>query len=56
MSKPVYALNLCDVSSEDEYLSCSRRSVEDVAARGGRVVALGTFREAVQGDVEPRTA
>lgn len=55
MSPPVYALNLFDVSNKQEYLSYSRRSVKEVAAHGGRVVALGKFREAVKGDVEPRT-
>ncbi len=54
MSQPVYALNLFDVSNKDEYLSYSRRSVKEVAAHGGRVVALGKFREAVKGTVEPR--
>ena len=44
MSTPVYALNLFDVSNRDEYLSYSRRSVTEVAAHGGRVVALGKFR------------
>ena len=55
MSQPVYALNLFDVANKDEYLSYSRRSVKEVAAHGGRVVALGKFRETVQGRVEPRT-
>ncbi len=55
MSQPVYALNLFDVSNKDEYLSYSRRSVKEVAAHGGRVVALGKFREAVKGTIEPRT-
>ena len=55
MSQPVYALNLFDVSNKDEYLSYSRRSVREVAAHGGRVVALGKFREKVKGSVKPRT-
>ena len=55
MLTPVYALNLFDVSNRDEYLSYSRRSVKEVAAHGGRVVALGKFRESVKGDMEPRT-
>ena len=55
MSQPVYALNLFDVSNKDEYLSYSRRSVKEVAAHGGRVVAWGKFREAVKGTIEPRT-
>lgn len=50
----MYALNLFDVADRDEYLAYSRRSPAAVAAHGGRVVALGQFREAVTGDVEPR--
>jgi uncharacterized protein (DUF1330 family) len=50
----VYALNLFDVADRDEYLAYSKRSVAEVARYGGRVVALGKFREAVLGDVEPR--
>ena len=54
MSSPVYALNLFNVSNKDEYLTYSRRSAGEVAAHGGRVVALGRFREAVTGSIEPR--
>jgi uncharacterized protein (DUF1330 family) len=50
----VYALNLFDVANRDEYLAYSKRSVAEVARYGGRVVALGKFREAILGDVEPR--
>jgi uncharacterized protein (DUF1330 family) len=50
----VYALNLFDVADRDEYLAYSKRSVAEVARYGGRVVALGKFREALLGDVEPR--
>jgi len=55
MSGPVYALNLFDVSNKEEYLAYSRRSVREVQAHGGRVVALGKFRESVTGDLEPRS-
>ena len=55
MSGPVYALNLFDVSSKEEYLAYSRRSAGEVQAHGGRVVALGRFREAAAGSIEPRT-
>lgn len=51
---PVYALNLFDVANRDEYLAYARRSPAAVAAHGGRVVALGKFRESVTGDIEPR--
>ena len=54
MSNPVYALNLFDVSNKDEYLAYARRSVAEVKAHGGRVIALGKFREAATGDVAPR--
>lgn len=50
----VYALNLFDVADRDEYLAYSKRSVAEVARHGGRVVALGKFREALLGDVAPR--
>lgn len=51
----VYALNLFDIADRDEYLAYSKRSPAEVAKHGGRVVALGRFRESVTGDVEPRT-
>ena len=55
MSGPVYALNLFDIASKDEYLAYSKRSAKAVQAHGGRVVALGKFREAAAGDIRPRT-
>ena len=55
MSRPVYALNLFDVSNKDEYLAYSRRSAREVEAHGGRVVALGKFREVATGNIEPRS-
>lgn len=55
MGNPVYALNLFNVSNRDEYMAYSRRSAKEVQAHGGRVVALGKFREAAAGDIEPRT-
>lgn len=55
MSQPVYALNLFNVSNRDEYLAYSRRSAKEVAAHGGRVVALGKYRESAAGDIEPRS-
>jgi len=54
LDRPVYALNLFDISDRDEYLAYSRRSPEAVARHGGRVVALGRFRESVAGEVGPR--
>lgn len=55
MPQPVYALNLFNVSNKDEYLAYSRRSAREVKAHGGRVVALGKFREAAAGDIAPRS-
>lgn len=54
MSGPIYALNLFDVSTREEYLAYSRRSAEQVQAHGGRVVALGKFRRTAAGDLAPR--
>lgn len=51
---PVYALNLFDVADREEYLAYAKRSPAAVAAHGGRVLALGKFRESVTGDIEPR--
>jgi uncharacterized protein (DUF1330 family) len=51
----VYALNLFDVADRDEYRAYSKRSPEEVAKHGGRVVALGRYRESVTGDIAPRT-
>lgn len=55
MSRPVYALNLFDVVNRDEYLAYSRRSAQEVQRHGGRVVALGKFREVAVGDLTPRS-
>lgn len=55
MNAPVYALNLFDIRSKDEYLAYSRRSVREVAAHGGKVVALGKFRESATGEITPRS-
>jgi len=51
---PVYALNLFDVSDREGYLAYVRRSVREVAAHGGRVAAIGKFRESQAGDLAPR--
>jgi uncharacterized protein (DUF1330 family) len=52
---PVYALNLFNVANRDEYMAYSRRSAREVQSHGGRVVALGKFRESAAGAIEPRT-
>lgn len=54
MTNPVYALNLFNLADREEYLAYSRRSAKEVQAHGGRVVALGKFREATVGDIKPR--
>jgi uncharacterized protein (DUF1330 family) len=55
MSRPVYALNLFDVSNKEEYMAYSRRSPKEVQGHGGRVIALGKFRASAGGSIEPRT-
>ena len=50
----IYALNLFNVADKAEYLAYSKRSAQEVQAHGGRVVALGKFREAAAGDIRPR--
>jgi uncharacterized protein (DUF1330 family) len=53
---PVYALNLFDIADREEYLAYSRRSAQEVARHGGRVVAMGKFATAIKGEIEPREA
>ncbi len=53
-TNPVYALNLFDVADRTEYMAYSRRSSRAVQEHGGKVVALGKFREAQLGDISPR--
>lgn len=55
MPTPIYALNLFNVANRDEYLAYSRRSAREVQAHGGKVVALGRFRESAVGDIKPRS-
>ena len=55
MSSPVYALNLFNIRNKEEYLAYSRRSAKEVQAHGGRVVALGQFRENAAGQLKPRS-
>jgi len=50
----VYALNLFNVVNKGEYLAYSKRSAREVQAHGGRVVALGRWRESLLGEIEPR--
>jgi uncharacterized protein (DUF1330 family) len=54
MSQPVYALNLFNVLNKDEYRAYSRRSYKEVMAHGGKVIALGKFKESATGDIAPR--
>ncbi len=54
MSNPVYALNLFNVKDKAEYMAYSRRSAQEVGAHGGKVVALGKFRESAAGEIAPR--
>lgn len=54
MSSPVYALNLFNIASKEEYLAYAKRSVKEVVAHNGRVISLGKYRESVAGDITPR--
>jgi uncharacterized protein (DUF1330 family) len=54
MPQAVYALNLFNVADKAEYMAYSRSSAREVQAHGGRVVALGKFREAAVGEIAPR--
>ncbi|MDW7650257.1 MAG: DUF1330 domain-containing protein [Bacillota bacterium] len=51
---PVYAVNLFNVKDKDEYLAYVRRSAAEVPAHGGKVIAIGKYREAEAGDIKPR--
>ena len=50
----IYALNLFDIADRDEYLAYSKRSPQEVAKHGGRVVALGRFNDSITGDIAAR--
>ncbi len=50
----IYALNLFDIADRDEYLAYSKRSPQEVAKHGGRVVALGQFNDSITGDIAAR--
>ena len=52
---PVFALNLFDVSDRNEYIEYARRSGQEVRSHGGRLISLGKFREAVEGEISPRS-
>jgi uncharacterized protein (DUF1330 family) len=54
MEGPIYALNLFNMANRDEYLAYSKRSPREVAAHGGKVVALGKFRASAAGEILPR--
>ena len=52
---PLYALNLFNLASNDDYREYSRGSAEAVEKHGGRVVAIGGFTEAIHSSgTEPR--
>jgi uncharacterized protein (DUF1330 family) len=51
---PIYALNLFNVRDREEYLAYSRRSANEVESHGGRLIALGKYRESATGDIIPR--
>lgn len=53
-NRPVYALNLFNIKDKAEYLEYSRRSAQEVKDHGGKVIALGKFRETLKGDIQQR--
>jgi uncharacterized protein (DUF1330 family) len=53
-SKKFLALNLFDVSDEEQYTSYFRRLAEAAQPYGGTWVAFGRFRDHVVGDLVPR--
>ena len=53
-SGPVYALNLFNVKDREEYLTYVRRSAKEVPAHGGKVIAIGKYRETGVGEISPR--
>jgi uncharacterized protein (DUF1330 family) len=53
-NSPVYALNLLNVKDKEEYLTYLKRSSKEVAARGGKVIAIGKYKEEETGDISPR--
>ena len=50
----MYALNLFNIANREEYLAYSKRSAREVQAHGGKVVALGRWRESLVGEIKPR--
>ncbi len=51
---PVYALNLLNIKDREEYLTYVRRSAKEAPAHGGKVIAIGKFMEAEEGEITPR--
>ncbi len=54
MNGPVDARTLFNVANRDEARAYSKRSAKEVQAHGGKVIALGKFREAGVRGIEPR--
>jgi len=52
--KKFYALNMFDVTDVEKYLAYFRRLPEAAPRYGGRMLALGRFRDNVVGDLAPR--
>jgi uncharacterized protein (DUF1330 family) len=53
-SGPIYALNWFDIADREKYLAYARRSATEVERHGGKVIALGRFSDAIEGEVAPR--
>ena len=53
--KSVYALNLFNILDKKEYLAYVKQSAVEVASHGGKVVALGKYKETLKGEIAPRS-
>ncbi len=51
---PVYALNLFNIKDRQEYLTYVRKSARELPIHGGKVIAIGKFRDAEVGNISPR--
>jgi uncharacterized protein (DUF1330 family) len=54
MNSSIYALNLFDISNAEDYRAYVKASSEEVKKYGGKVIAIGKYREAETGDIKPR--
>lgn len=53
--RPIFALNLFNIASRDEYKEYAKKGVAFVEKHCGKVIAFGKYRETMKGNIEPRT-